>query len=67
LPVASCGFIEFAHAGGFVGYGFDCLDMWRYAATLTKPANPPVDGVTKFIGIDNLKTAKALGLGVLPS
>ncbi|MDB5604666.1 MAG: hypothetical protein JWP25_1566 [Bradyrhizobium sp.] len=50
-----------------MGYGFDCLDMWRYAATLTKPANPPVDGVTKFIGIDNLKTAKALGLGVLPS
>jgi len=69
--LASCGFIEFAQAGGFVGYGVDYLDMWRYAATFVdkilkgaKTANLPVERATKFVAIVNLKTAKAIGVEV---
>jgi putative ABC transport system substrate-binding protein len=69
--LASCGFIEFAQAGGFVGYGIDYLDMWRYAATFVdkvlkgaKPADLPVERATKFAAIVNLKTAKAIGVEV---
>ena len=69
--LASCGFIEFAQAGGFVGYGVDYLDMWRYAATFVdkilkgaKTADLPVERATKFVTIVNLKTAKAIGVEV---
>jgi ABC-type uncharacterized transport system substrate-binding protein len=72
--LGSCGFIEFAQAGGFVGYGVDYLDMWRYAATFVdkvlkgaKPADLPVERATKFVTVVNLKTAKALGLDVPPT
>ena len=52
--LASCGFIEFAQAGGFAGYGVDYLDMWRYAATFVdkilrgtrKTADLPVERAT---------------------
>jgi len=69
--LAGCGFVEFAQAGGFVGYGVDFLDMWRNAATFVgkilkgaKPADLPVEQPTKFLTIVNLKTARAIGTEV---
>jgi putative ABC transport system substrate-binding protein len=69
--LAGCGFVEFAQAGGFVGYGVDFPDMWRHAATFVdkilkgaKPADLPVEQPTKFLTIVNLKTAKAIGVEV---
>ena len=69
--LASCGFIEFAQAGGLLGYGVNYLDMWRYAATFVdkifkgaKPADIPVERATKFVVVANLKTAKAIGIDI---
>jgi putative ABC transport system substrate-binding protein len=69
--LASCGFPEFAQAGGFAAYGIDFVDLWRHAATFVdkilkgeKPANLPVEQATKFVTTVNLMTAKAIGLGV---
>jgi len=68
---SSCGFPEFAQAGGLVGYGIDFPDMWRHGATFAdkilagaKPAELPVEQATKFVTIVNLKTAKAIGVEV---
>jgi putative tryptophan/tyrosine transport system substrate-binding protein len=67
--LASCGFIEFAMAGGLVGYGIDYVEMWRYAATFVdkilkgaRPADLPVERATKFADVVNLRTAKAIGI-----
>jgi putative ABC transport system substrate-binding protein len=67
--LASCGFPEFAQAGGLAAYGIDFVDLWRHAATFVdkilkgaKPADLPVEQVTKFTMTVNLKTAKALGI-----
>jgi putative tryptophan/tyrosine transport system substrate-binding protein len=69
--LASCGFPEFAQAGGLVGYGIDFIDMWRRAATFVdkilngaKPADLPVEQATNFVTMVNLKTAKAIGVEV---
>jgi len=69
--LASCGFTEFAQAGGFTAYGIDFLEMWRHAATFVdkilkgaKPADLPVEQATKFLTMVNLKTAKAIGIEV---
>jgi putative tryptophan/tyrosine transport system substrate-binding protein len=69
--LAGCGFVEFAQAGGFAGYGVDFPDMWRHAATFVdrilkgaKPADLPVEQPTKFVSIVNLKTARAIGIEV---
>jgi putative tryptophan/tyrosine transport system substrate-binding protein len=67
----SCGFLDYAAAGGLLAYGVDFPDMFRRAATYVdkilsgaKPADLPVEQSTKFSTILNLSTAKALGLNV---
>jgi putative tryptophan/tyrosine transport system substrate-binding protein len=69
-----CGFVEFAQAGGFAGYGVDFPDMWRHAATFVgkilrgaKPGDLPLEQPTKFVTIVNLKTARAIGIEAPPT
>ena len=61
----------FALSGGLISYGIDLADPWRKAATyvdrVLKGANPgelPVQQPTKFELVINLRTAKALDLGM---
>jgi putative tryptophan/tyrosine transport system substrate-binding protein len=63
----------FVAVGGLMSYGIDAVDMFRQSATLVdrilrgeKPADLPVQAPTKYETVVNLKTAKALGLTVLP-
>ena len=64
-------FREFAVAGGLLSYGAAITDAYRIAGNYTgrvlrgdKPADLPVQQVSKVEMIINLKTAKALGLNV---
>ena len=64
----------FAKDGGLISYGPDIVDQYRRSAGYVdrilkgeKPSDLPVQAPTKYELVINLKTAKALGLGVPPS
>ena len=62
---------EFVLAGGLISYGGSLNESWRivggYAGRILrgdKPADLPVQQITKIELAINLKTAKALGLAI---
>lgn len=65
------GFRAVATAGGFMAYGVNILQTFRYAAVFidkiikgARPQDLPIEQATKFVMTINLKAAKALGISV---
>jgi ABC-type uncharacterized transport system substrate-binding protein len=63
----------FIVAGGLMSYGFEYREIWGYGARYidrilrgARPKDLPVEQVSKFKLVINLKTAKALGITVPP-
>lgn len=68
------GYREFAEAGGLMSYGISYRDYYKRVARYVdavlrgrKPADLPVEQPTRIELVINMKTAKALGLGIPPS
>ena len=73
LPTAYYG-RHFVDAGGLISYGPNWVDQYQRAAGYVdrilkgeKPGDLPVQAPTKYELVINLKTAKALGITILPS
>jgi putative ABC transport system substrate-binding protein len=67
-------FRYFVAHGGLISYGTDTIEGYRQAAVYVdrilrgeKPGELPVQALTKWQLVINLKTAKALGLNIPPS
>jgi putative tryptophan/tyrosine transport system substrate-binding protein len=67
----SIGALEFAEAGGLIGYGFDDAQLYRRSAYFVhrllsgaKPADLPIERPTMLNLVINMRTAKALGITI---